>query len=122
VGTGDDETDGLPRRFGFNLAANFSVPVAAGLATLLVTPFLLRELGAAAFGVWALAAGLVGYLELFGLSFRVATTKLIAEDAWTRPAEVTTTLNTSFFLLAGLGGVALVVGAVIAVLGLRSRS
>lgn len=109
--------DGLPERFGTNVASNYlGFAVAIGVSVLL-TPLLIRNLGQEAFGVWSLALSVVAYLELLEFGFGTATKKLIAEDAGVRPAEVVRTLNTSFFTLTVLGCVALVLGVVMATAG-----
>lgn len=107
---------GLPDRFGINVGANYAAFAAAALASLVLTPLLLHHLGETAFGIWALAASVVGYLELLELGFGVATTKLVAEDAGVRPRGVIRTLNTNFFVLAVLGVVALGIGLVVSLL------
>jgi O-antigen/teichoic acid export membrane protein len=86
----------------------------AALAALAVTPVLLHHLGESAYGVWALATSLVGYLELLELGFGAAGTKLMAEDAGKRPEEVSKTLSTSLVVLAGTGLLALVIGLILA--------
>lgn len=109
--------DGLPDRFGTNVASNYLGFAAAICVSVLLTPLLVRQLGKEAFGVWSLALSVVGYLELLEFGFGTATKKLIAEDAGVRPAEVIRTLNTSFFTLAALGCVALALGTLVAIFG-----
>ncbi len=111
-----DEAGGLPPLFFRSAVANYGVAATTAISTLLLTPFLLSRLGAVAFGVYALATTVVAYLELFELGFGGATTKLIAEDAGTRPAAVVRTLNTSVAVLSGLAVPALIVGGVLAAL------
>ena len=104
----------LPKRFGSNVFMQYVTQGASGLAALAITPLLLHRLGQSAFGIWILASGVVGYLELFELGFGGAAIKLIAEDANVRPARAVSTLNTAFFVLVPLGLLALGVGLLIA--------
>lgn len=106
--------DGLPSRFLRSVGMNYVASATSVVASLFVTPVLLRYLGAEAFGVWVLAGGMTGYLELLEFGFGAATTKLIAEDAGKRPQEVSGTLSTSFFVLSGFGLIALVAGGMLA--------
>jgi len=103
-------SDGLPDRFGKNVGFNYAATVAAALTGLILTPVLADYLGTKSFGIWALAVSVVTYLELLELGFGVATSKLMAQDAYVRPKRVVKTLNTTFFLLSILGAFALVVG------------
>ena len=107
--------DRLPPNFARNVVANYGSTVARMLSLLAVTPILLHELGDAAFGVWALAGSVILYLDIFHLGFGIATSKLVAEDAGRRDERVIGTINTSFFVLAGLGVLAMATGVVIAV-------
>lgn len=108
--------DGLPDRFGFNVLSRYGEFAVIGIASLVLTPLMLRELGEEAFGIWALAVSAVDYLELLELGFGVSTTKLVAEDAYRRPKSVARTLNTSFWVLAILGVLGLAVGLVLSML------
>lgn len=105
----------VPPRLGRNAAANIAFDVTSALAGLLLTPLLIDRLGTVAFGVWALAWTVIGYLELFEFGFGRATVKLVAEHSGRRPEAVVRTVNTNLFVLAVFGLVALAVGVVVAV-------
>ena len=109
-------TDSLPERFGTNMVANYAAAAVVALSSFLITPILLHHLGALQFGMWSLAASVVGYLELLELGFGTSTTKLVAEDAWARPESVVRTLNTAIYVLLGLALAALAVGLVVTAL------
>lgn len=106
--------DGLPKRFGRNVFMNYAASGANAVYAIIITPLIVRGLGKAAFGVWALANSVTSYLELFELGFGAATTKLVAEDAGRRPDRVVRTINTSLVVLSGLGVVALVTTGILA--------
>jgi O-antigen/teichoic acid export membrane protein len=76
----------LPKRPEVRLAHNATLnligqlmPVLVALATM---PFVVRGLGAARFGVLALAWTVVGYVTVFDLGFGRATTKRVSEAFW----------------------------------------
>jgi len=107
---GVEDSSALPRRFGRNVLMNYGAQAVTALAAVVITPMLLHHLGRSAFGVWILASSIVTYLQLFAAGFGGATTRLVAEDAAVRPEAALRTLNTTFFVLVPLGGVALVAG------------
>ena len=49
------------------------------LSTLLITPYLIRELGQAEYGVYKLVAAITAYLLLLDLGIGSATTRYIAK-------------------------------------------
>ena len=108
------EASALPQRFGVNVTMNYLALATTALSSLLLTPLILHSLGRTAYGVWALAGGVVAYLELLELGFGRATTKLLAEDIGHRPEGVLRTINTNVAVLAVFGLIALVAGVVIA--------
>jgi O-antigen/teichoic acid export membrane protein len=75
---------GLRRRFGRsttairNVAASYAGTAAEGLVFLLITPFLVRELGLAQYGLWSLAVVSVDWTQLFDLGLREAVMKFAA--------------------------------------------
>ena len=111
---GKEVKDGLPRRFGTNVLANYLAAAATIASGLVLTPLLIHHLGVEAFGVWALAGSVAVYLDLLDFGFGAATTKLVAEDAYVRPQGVIRTLNTSFWVLSLMGVIGLAVGLVMA--------
>jgi O-antigen/teichoic acid export membrane protein len=71
----------------------------------IVMPMLIRHLGTAQFGIWALAVSLVEYFWLIDLGLRPATVKLSAEfRALGRTADLNSLINTAlaYSCLAGL--------------------
>ena len=101
---------GLPSRFGLNVSMSFVSTVIAGVCSVVVTPLLLHHLGELAYGVWALALSLAGYLEILEFGFVSACTRLMAQDARKRPEEVSKTLSTSLVVLSVFGLISLAVG------------
>ncbi|WP_418316413.1 oligosaccharide flippase family protein [Piscinibacter sakaiensis] len=70
---------------------------------LLLSPFLLHQLGAAGFGLWALATAISGFGSVASLGVGLATTKYVAEDlgAGNRAAALSVTRTASTVALAG---------------------
>lgn len=107
----------LPTRYRRNVASSYLVTAVLAVTALVTTPILARGLGPEGYGVWVLVASFALYLELLEFGFGKATPKFVAEYA-ARGDErgVRATVATSFWILAGLGSIAVIVGAVVAVL------
>ena len=60
--------------------------------TLLLTPFVLRELGTGRYGIWILTSSIIGYYGFLDLGFRAGVTqyltRYLAADQKARPLEV----------------------------------
>lgn len=61
-----------------NLAASYVGAAADGFVFLLLTPFLVRRLGLAGFGLWGLAVSLADWFQLFDLGLREALLKYLS--------------------------------------------
>ncbi len=104
----------LPVGFVKNVSLNGASVMVSALSALVVTPVLLHHLGVDAYGVWALATSVIGYLELLELGFGSASTRLMDEDARKRSNGVSATLSSALAVLAVLGAVAAAVSAAVA--------
>jgi O-antigen/teichoic acid export membrane protein len=62
-------------RIARNIASNWLGFVIGGAITLLLTPVVLRELGATRYGIWVLTSSIVGYYGLLDLGFRAGLTQ-----------------------------------------------
>ena len=84
-------------------------------AGFLLTPFMLRHLGATEYGLWILVSSLVGYGALLDLGLATAVTKYIAEyRAKNEIAEASGLVATVLSLYLALGLVAVALGALAA--------
>jgi O-antigen/teichoic acid export membrane protein len=99
----------LPTRFAQNALSNYALTAVLVLVALITTPILTHHLGAERFGIWIFVGSAITYVQLLDLGFGGAVVSAVArlsakgdEDGLER------TLNSSFFLLAALGLVALV--------------
>jgi O-antigen/teichoic acid export membrane protein len=81
------------------------------LSSAIVMPILIRRLGTAQYGVWALAVSLVEYFWLIDVGFRPATVKLSAEYlALNRMADLNHLINTALAYSLSAGAVVLLLG------------
>lgn len=107
----------LPIRYRRNVRSAYLTTAVIAVAALVTTPILARELGKEGFGIWVLVGSFALYLELLEFGFGKAAPKFVAEYA-ARGDErgLRATIATSFWILAALGSVAAVTGAVVAAL------
>lgn len=107
----------LPIRYRRNVVSTYLTTAVIAVAALVTTPILARELGKEGFGIWVLVGSFALYLELLEFGFGKAAPKFVAEFAARGDDRgVRATIATSFWILAALGSVAAVVGAVVAAL------
>jgi len=66
-------------RLSRNAVANLAWIGYGALVSFLLSPFVVRMLGADGFGVWSLAAGLLGYLGLLDIGIRQAVNRYVAK-------------------------------------------
>jgi O-antigen/teichoic acid export membrane protein len=98
------ETTHSTRAYFFNIVWSWIGFITIIGSSTVVMPMLIRRLGTARFGIWALAVSLIEYLWLIDLGFRPATVKFSAEfRALGRTEDLNALINTavSYSLLAG---------------------
>jgi len=82
-------------------ATGYVVPM---LVNLITTPFLLRALGEAAYGLQSLVAVIIGYLTFMDMGLELPITKLLAEDRARRDRDAENhLLSTTIQLFLGIG-------------------
>jgi O-antigen/teichoic acid export membrane protein len=107
----------LPTRYRRNVVSTYLTTGVIAVAALVTTPILARELGKEGFGIWVLVGSFALYLELLEFGFGKAAPKFVAEySARGDEPGLRATIATSFWILAGLGSVAAMIGAVVAAL------
>ncbi len=85
------------------------------VVTFFLTPFVLRSLGDARYGVWALIMGLTGYYGLLDLGFRSGLTQYLARYLATRNYDqMNRTASTGFVTLCTCAMALLAISAVLA--------
>jgi O-antigen/teichoic acid export membrane protein len=102
-------TSQLPTRFAQNALSNYALTAVLVLVALITTPILTHHLGAERFGIWIFVGSAITYVQLLDLGFGGAVVSAVARlSAEGDKDGLERTLNSSFFLLALLGLVALV--------------
>jgi O-antigen/teichoic acid export membrane protein len=95
-----------------NVAASYLGSAAEGAVFLLLTPFLVRKLGLAAYGMWGLAVSLADWIPLLDLGLREALLKYVAaHQAKSDAAAARRTIEAVAFFYLGIG-VAAAIGVV----------
>ncbi len=113
----NDTVTTLPIRYRRNVVSAYLTTSVIAVAALVTTPILARGLGKEGFGIWVLVASFALYLELLEFGFGKAAPKFVAEySARGDERGLRATIATSFWILAALGSVAAVIGAVVAAL------
>ena len=102
-------TGRLPTRFARNAVSNYALTVVLVGVALVTTPILTQHLGAEGYGVWIFVGSAIAYVQLLDLGFGGAVVSAVARlSAGGDEDGLERTLNSSFFMLAGLGIVAFV--------------
>ena len=105
----------FPVRYRRNVVSTYATTIVLAVVGLVTTPILARELGKEGYGIWVLVGSFALYLELLEFGFGKATPKFVAEYTARADARgVRATIATSFWILAGLGAIAVVAGAFVA--------
>lgn len=108
---------GFPRFFRRNFLSSYLRTGSIAVVNLVMTPALVVGLGTDAYGVWVIVNSLAVYRDLLQFGFVAATPKYVAEHTALGDREgVRTAIATSFWILAGLGTLALLVGLGLAAL------
>jgi O-antigen/teichoic acid export membrane protein len=103
--------------FGRNIAANWSAFLFAAAVSFFLSPFIVRNLGNEAYGLWVLLGSLVGYLGLLDFGVRGAVTRYIAQHhARDDSQESTRVVSASILLFGSFGLVAIFCAGALAVL------
>ncbi len=99
----------LPARFARNAVSNYAFTGVLVVVALVTTPILTHHLGAQGYGIWIFVGSVITYAQLLDLGLGGAVVSAVARlSAEGDDDGLERTLNSSFFVLAGLGVVALV--------------
>lgn len=83
---------------------------------ILIAPYMIRELGKANYGIWALAGVITSYAQLSDLGITKSLVKFVAEDWFHKDINrISIVLSTAFYTFAVIGGL-----VVIIILAIRS--
>ncbi len=87
-----------------NLAYNWTGFAINALVTLLLTPYVLHELGASRFGIWWITASVIGYYGLLDFGVRGATNQFLTRSIAVRDyAAASQCMSTAVALLVVIG-------------------
>src|ERR1700722_2509859 len=83
------------KRFAVNVLWNWLGVLVSLASGILLSPYLIRKLGADGYGIWALAFSVIQYYWLLDLGFRSATVKFVAHYSATGETDrIREVLNT----------------------------
>src|SRR4029077_11521351 len=89
-----------------NVASNWAGFAVNAAVTLVLTPFVLHQLGSARYGIWILTSSIIGYYGLLDIGFRAGVTqyltRYLAIGDYVKASEC---LSSAVSVLAGLGTV-----------------
>lgn len=89
-----------------NIASNWAGFAVNAAVTLLLTPFVLRSLGPARYGIWVLTSSIIGYYGLLDIGFRAGVTQYLTRYlAIGDYVKASQCLSSAVAVLAGLGTV-----------------
>ncbi len=101
-----------------NIASNWVGYVVSAAVTLVLTPFVLNELGAARYGIWILTSSFVGYYGFLDLGFRAGVaqylTRYLSLRDYDKASETLSSAVVALSLLAGVVAFLSILGAYIA--------
>jgi O-antigen/teichoic acid export membrane protein len=99
----------LSAKLARNTVANYGGTFVAMAVGLVLTPFLVHELGDAHYGIWALLGSVIAYFQLLDLGLSTSLAKYVAEYlAQEREAELNQVCGTVFAAYLGLAVIAAV--------------
>src|ERR1043166_1959579 len=94
----------LVKRVSWNTATNYAARFFGIVVGLVLTPFILREIGAASYGLWVLVGSVAGYGSLLDLGIGNALIKYVAEyRARQDYTQARRMVATALLLFSGLG-------------------
>ena len=100
-----------------NVGSTWVVTVATIVTTYLLTPFVIHRLGQEGYGVWTLITALTGYINLLALGVPMACVRYLAQHVAERDdRKVNEAIGSCAGLYLMMGGVAVVVGAILTAL------
>ena len=98
-----------------NIGSNWVLIVLTIAATYFLTPFIIRTLGQDGYGTWTLITSITGYMSLLALGVPMACVRYLAQDVAENDTErMNRTIGTCVGLYLIIGGVALLIGAAVA--------
>jgi O-antigen/teichoic acid export membrane protein len=105
------------KRFAVNVLMNWFATGVSLLVPFFLTPFVVRSLGPAAYGVWILSVSTVSYLNLLDLGMRSAIIRFVSRaQARQETSEIKSTVGAALWFRVLLSSVVALLSALLAVL------
>jgi len=106
---------GTARKLASGFVFRFAYTIATAVVSVVVMPFIVHSLGDRNYGIWTLVATFVGYYGVLELGLAAAVSRYLARSLGAADHEdCNRVFNTSLRLYLAIGGVALLVSAVVA--------
>lgn len=100
-----------------NIGSNWVLTLAGIAATYVLTPFVIKTLGAEGYGTWALITSLTGYISLMALGVPMACVRYLAQHiAEGDRQKINQTIGSCAGLYLLIGAIAVLIGAALMVL------
>lgn len=96
-----------------NALANWTAFLYVAIVSFYLSPFIVRHLGATAYGVWSLLVALVGYLGLLDFGVRGAVTQFVARHHAVGDTKSSSAIGSAAIVLFGCAGLVAIAIAVI---------
>jgi O-antigen/teichoic acid export membrane protein len=105
----------LPRRFRRNVVATYLSTAVSAVQVLVITPLLVHGLGPERYGIWALVWSFGLFAALLELGLSSGTIRYVAQyRELGEEVMLVRTVSASFWMLLGLGSLALLIGVALA--------
>ncbi len=87
------------RRFALNVMMNWLAMAVGMVVPFFLTPFVIRHLGATAYGIWILAVSTVSYLNVLDMGLRSAVIRFVSKaEAQGKPKDATVAVNAAVWM------------------------
>src|SRR5438445_81374 len=87
------------KRFALNVIMNWIAMAVGMVVPFFLTPFVIRSLGVAAYGVWILAVSTVSYLNILDLGLRSAIIRFVSKaEAQGKPEDATASIGAALWV------------------------
>ena len=102
------------KKFILNISANQAALLVSIIVALFLTPFVVKSLGAAKYGVWVLAVSFTGHYGLLTFGIRGALTRYLAETLGTKDfVKASQYLSTAFLMMLLAAVLTLLAGGIL---------
>lgn len=98
------------RQYAINTAVNYLVYICNVIVALVLSPYVVRYLGDTFYGVWSVIVALTGYYGFLDFGIRQGVSQYVSRYLSSADfRNFNKTLNSAFVMLAGIGGVAVLI-------------